>query len=582
MEKVMDIKLILSRNDLLPNMGALRSQKILGVDCETTGLDPHRDRLRLVQIACPGSRVFVIDCFAFLPEGLGLLRSFFSARNVKVFHNSKFDLKFLKSEGISPPPLLFDTMLAARILLTSGGPERVSLKEAVAHYLGVALDKKEQGSDWSGELSESQIEYAAKDAEILIPLREKMVKEIYANSLERVAEIEFHCVKAVAEMEYYGVNLDTERWKRLTRDKEAERDNALSELYKFSGKPPSQTTLWGGVEEPEHNFDNNSFTLSLLQKEGIDVKGTSRSELSDYADHPLVSALLDYRRASKSLSAFLYPFPKMINQATGRIHPHYGQISAASGRMSCYRPNVQQIPRETAFRECFSAPHGKKLLVADYSQIELRVAAEVSGDGRMTDAYMKGRDLHTLTASLLCGKAPREVSREERQAAKAVNFGLIYGMGAAGLRIYAHQSYGVLMTKDEASEFRAKFFAAYPGIERWHDNIKASKPSEGRSLCGRRFLYRENQALSGYYNMPVQGSAADIAKLALGMLFAAKKGEVHIIAAVHDEILMECGEDYAEENAALLRDTMEEAGRIVMKNIPCKAEVTIGDTWASK
>lgn len=578
----MEIKIVRRHDELLPFMEKLVSEKVLGVDTETTGLNPHSGRIRLIQIACADSQVFIIDCFSFLPEGLPLLADIFSANNIKIFHNAKFDLKFLRAEGIKAPYLLFDTMLAARILRTSGGPERAGLKEVAAHYLKEEVDKEEQRSDWSGELTDSQLSYASLDAEILIRLREAMVKEIYTNGLQRIAEIEFQCVKAVAEMEYCGVKLDLKKWGQLTREKEEERNAALEELYKFSGRPPVQTTLWGGEEPPEHNFDNNTFVLALLNKFEVPVSGTSRSELSGYEDHPLVSALSDYRKAAKALSSFLYTFPKMVSRTTGRIHPNYGQISAASGRMSCYRPNIQQIPREESFRDCVVAPDGKKLVVADYSQIELRVAAAVSGDGRMTHAYAKGSDLHLLTASLMCGKMVGSVTKDERQAAKAVNFGLIYGMGAQGLMQYARHSYGVSMTLEEATAFRSRFFIAYPGVKKWHEAIKSSAPVEGRTLSGRKFIFEKGQVLSGYYNMPVQGTAADIMKKALGAFFNAKKDSVNIIAAIHDEIILECDETEAEENALLLREIMEKAGNEILKKVPCKVDVDICGSWACK
>lgn len=581
---MMDICLIRDRNELLPHLETLKAQKIIAVDTETTGLSPHYAKVRLVQIACVGLPVFVIDCFSFLPAGADMLAEIIGSPSVKIFHNAKFDLQFLMPYGL--PGRIFDTMLAAQLLRSSGGPEKFSLQAVARHYINEEVDKGEQTSDWTGELTESQIRYSALDAEILLRLRELMVEKIYENQLQHVAEIEFRCAKAVAFMEYCGIYLDAEKWNTLTLEKEVQRDAALAKLYKYTGRPAIQTTLWEDEGEQEIlgcNFDNNNYVTELLQRNNIPVKSTSRAELYPYMGEPLVEAIMEYRKAAKSLSTFLYSFPKVINRKTGRLHAKYGQISAWSGRMSCYGPNVQQIPREDAFRECFTAPEGRKLLTADYSQIELRVAAQITKDTRTIDAFRKGGDLHLLTASLLKNKQIKDVTKEERQAAKAVNFGLVFGMGAAGLKQSALLSYGVEMTIEEATLFRDRYFRAYDGIRRWHDLIKATPPAEGRTLTGRKFLYQAESALPVYLNSPVQGTAADIMKKALGLIIdRIDTSETYIVAVIHDEILLETPEEKAEENALLLKNAMEEAGNSILPLLPVEAVVKISNSWAEK
>ena len=249
--------------------------------------------------------------------------------------------------------------------------------------------------------------------------------------------------------------------------------------------------------------------------------------------------------------------------------------------MSCWNPNIQQIPRSAKFRECFIAPPGRKLIIADYSQIELRVAAEITHDPRMMAAYRNGEDLHSLTASFMTGKSIDAVTKSERQAAKAVNFGLIYGMGAAGLKQYAAQSYGAEMTLEQAEEFRNRFFAAYTGIEKWHRMMKRNPPKEGRTLTGRKFTFSENAGLSILSNTPVQGTAADIAKKALGLL--AKRLEnsnTYIVGVIQDEIILESSDERADEAAEILKSAMEEAGKSIMKYVPCQAEVDVSQNWS--
>lgn len=333
----MDIRLIRDRNELSPYLEALKAQKLAAVDTETTGLNPRCAKLRLVQIACPDLPVLVIDCFSFLPGDAGLLSEIIGSPGVKIFHNAKFDLQFLLPYGL--PGRIFDTMLAAQLLRSSGGPERFSLQAAAKHYLGEEVGKEEQTSDWSGELTEPQIKYAALDAAVLPRLREAMVEKIYENGLQRVAEIEFRCAKAVAFMEYCGIHLDAQKWKALTAEKEKLRDEALAKLYEYTGRPAVQTTLWED-EVLGQSFDNNNYVTELLRRNNVPVKSTSRAELYQYAGNPLVEALTEYRKSAKALSAFLHPFPRAIKDKTGRLHARYGQISAWSGRMSCYSPNV--------------------------------------------------------------------------------------------------------------------------------------------------------------------------------------------------------------------------------------------------
>lgn len=582
----MEIRLIFKKNDILPYLEALKKQKLIAIDTETTGLDPYSSRLRLIQLACDGLPVFVIDCFSFLPEGHGTLTEIISSPSVKIFHNAKFDLQFLLAQAFPLPCRIFDTMLAAQLLRSSDGSDSASLRSVAWHYLQEEVDKDEQKSDWKGELSKSQIRYAALDAEILLHLRAAMVKLIYEYGLQHVAEIEFRCVKAVAFMEYSGIYLDAEKWRALTIVKEKDRDASLHKLYKYSGIPAVQTSLWKDIGEEEAlgcNFDNNSYVVGLLRRHDIIVKSTSKWELYPYAGHPLVEALMEYRKTSKALSTFLYPFLKMLSDKTQRLHAKYGQISAWSGRMSCYSPNVQQIPRESEFRECFAAPRGRKLLTADYSQIELRVAAQIAKDERMIEAFRNGDDLHLLTASLLQNKPMNDVTKVERQAAKAVNFGLIFGMGAAGLRQSALLSYGVELTLEQASLFRDKFFRVYTGIRHWHNSVKTSLPAEGRTLTGRKFLYRANSPLPIYLNSPVQGTAADIMKKALGLIIdRIDISETFIIAVIHDEILLEVPEDNAAATAVILKTSMEEAGNSILSLLPVEAIVNVSSSWAEK
>jgi len=560
----------------------LLSAKVIGVDTETTGLDPYIHDLRLIQLAVDET-VYIIDCFAFEIKGNPILNQVFSGNQVKVFQNAKFDIKFLMANEFSVGGKIFDTMLAGQLLRSAGHTPNIGLKGLCHHYLDVVISKEEQTSDFSKELSQSQLEYAAKDAYILLELREKMIHEIKRNKLVEVARLEFACVLAIAHIEYMGIHLSLKDWQALTLKNEKEEERILEDLYPYIGYPTIQLGLFESVSQSDVNLNSNQQMLELLKKEGIEVDNVSKHALNNYIKHPLVHALLEYRKVNKALTSFLYGFPKLIHPMTHRLHPKYGQIGAYSGRMSCGHPNIQQIPRETEFRSCFSAPEGRKLIIADYSQIELRVMAQVSRDKRMIDAYKNGEDLHRLTASLVQNKPIEAITKDERQAAKAVNFGLIFGMGAAGLKAYAKESYGSDMTLKEAEIFRTRFFDSYIGVNQWQNHIKRYKPKEARTLSGRLFRFGPNSGLSVRFNAPIQGTAADILKHALGNLYKYINGtSIKLVALVHDEIVLECDTNQTEIVKNKLIDIMEFAGARYLKDLPVVAEASISDTWAGK
>ncbi|MCL2321688.1 MAG: bifunctional 3'-5' exonuclease/DNA polymerase, partial [Oscillospiraceae bacterium] len=249
----MQYKLILYPHEIIPYLTGLKQAKVLAVDTETTGLDSHIDKIRLIQLAAMGLPVFIIDCFAFLPEGIHIIKDILESRSVKVFQNAKFDLQFFMAMDVFPFPI-FDTMLANQLLQTSGGASRSSLAILAQHYLNETLIKDEQTSNWQGNLSESQLLYAAKDAYVLLRLREAMVRKIYENNLSEIALIEFSCVRAIAEMEYTGICLDTKLWNKLLIETEKERDEALDVLYTYAGKPIVQMNLWGEDKIISHSF----------------------------------------------------------------------------------------------------------------------------------------------------------------------------------------------------------------------------------------------------------------------------------------------------------------------------------------
>lgn len=570
-------------NEVVPRLAA---SKVLAVDTETTSLDPLTGQIRLLQLAIAHHPVIVVDFFALGQAEREPLKQLLQGSAVKVAHTWKFDWKFLKQAGLEPQGILFDTLLASQ-LLAGNASGKHSLKDLSDRYLGIELDKEYQSSNWAGKLNPEQLAYAARDVAVLLPLREVLKRHLAEAQMVQAALLEFQAIPAVAAMELNGMLLDQVQWATLATEMELERDRIGQTLHQLLKNSDSgQTSLF--PEFDTLNLDSNQQVLQALRSQGIPLRRTSKWALRPLAEqYPVVQTLLEYRKVSKAISAFGTALPKHIHPATGRLHPTYWQIGAATGRFSCSDPNLQQIPRDKGMRCCFVPAPSHRLIIADYSQIELRIVAEISGDRRMTEAYQQGEDLHQLTASLVAGKSMDEVTKGERQAAKAINFGLIYAMSAAGLKRYAKSTYGVEMSDEEAETFRDRFFQAYRGVARWHDEFRrtlyGSESWTTRTLSGRLRWWREKPTLPEFLNAPVQGTSADITKQALAMLPAAlQEIGVLLIGTVHDEILLECPEVIAKDVAHLLQTTMEAAGTKFLQQVPVVAEVKVAGSWADK
>jgi DNA polymerase I-like protein with 3'-5' exonuclease and polymerase domains len=565
-----------------------RNADVLAVDTETTGLDPHTDRVRLVQLAVAGHDPLVLDLWNLDPQDEVGLKATLNRTRTWVGHNLKFDLPFLWSVGYKPKGTFWDTMLGAQLLEAGRPLGKYSLAAVSQRYLNMTVDKTEQTSDWNApELTEEQLAYAAKDAETTLDLYGVLAPLLRASKLEEVADIEFRALPAVAGAEYRGMRLDASQWRPLIAAAQTERDRINGEVQEYLATvaPSSQGSLFGSVTTT--NLDSPQQLQEALSWVGIEVPNTSKDALSEaVGSHPIISQLLEYRQHQKFLSSFGDGLLSKIHPTTGRIHASYRQLGAASGRMSCTVPNLQQIPRSPQYRQCFVADPGHVFVIADYSQMELRLAAEVSGDPTMLEVFQLGKDPHRTTAAGVLGKPEDEVTKGDRQIAKSLNFGLIYGSGAGGLQRFARSSYGVDMSLEEAKGFRDRFMGTYPGISRWHTRISAvtnrnPKDFETRTLAGRRRWHPEPK-LTTAANTPVQGTGADITKLALANLWPVLPDGAWVVGVVHDEIIVECLQEDGDRVAELLSTAMVEAGKCYLKICPVEADSSIGCNWAAK
>jgi DNA polymerase I-like protein with 3'-5' exonuclease and polymerase domains len=580
-------KLITGVEDLTRAANDLRSAPVIGFDTETTGLDPHTSKLRLIQLAAPQAS-YVIDCFRFTTEQLKpVLDLLASPHPVKIAHNAKFDAKFLLRHCGARLNGVFDTYLAS--LLVSAGDEndRHGLEPVANRHLDLQLDKAPQLSDWSRELSEYQIEYAARDAQVLLPLRERLLKKLEEIELLRVAQLEFDCVLSIAALELAGVYLDVARWRQLIDRIRVEHDQVAEELHRELGAGSPQMNLFGGAGE-RINLDSPAQVREALGRIGIEISNTREWTLQKLArKHPILEKLLKHRHLSKNLSSYGEGMLDYINPATGRIHADFRQIGTPTGRITTSSPSLQQVPNTTDYRSCFRAPQGRKLVVADFSQIEMRILADFARDEALLAAFDSGADLHRMTAAQMFGVPLDQVTARQRASAKGLNYGLVYGMGAEGLAGRIESSV------KEAEGLIERYFIAYSGVARWLNNAAqtAVRERRARTASGRLWIFhldpKDREQLGALKrvgkNAPIQGTASDIFKRAMTLLDQALLNrDAQIVNSIHDEIVVECAEPIAEEVKQIVVKKMVEGAKEFLPRVPVGVEAAVSDAWLKK
>ena len=468
---------------------------------------------------------------------------------------------------------VYDTYLASILIAAGEGERRHGLADVVQFFLGRTLDKTEQVSDWgAAELSHSQIEYAAKDAAIMPEVRAKLDERIASDGLERVLKLENECVMPIAEMELNGVWLDAERWREQLAKVTKAQAKYADELQDMLSAGVAQASLFGRAEI---NLDSLPQVTAALTGLGVPVPETTRAwQLQPLAEkYPVVAKLLEYRGVAKAASSFGENIFEFIEPATGRIHADFRQIGAPTGRFSCSSPNLQQIPHEDEYRRCFRAPEGRKLVIADYSQIELRILADLSEDKNFIDAFVAGIDFHSVTAAQIFGVKAEEVTPEQRSFAKRLNFGVVYGLGASRFALMTG------LSQSEAENTMRRYFATYPRMDEWLRMRAKDVLTErlARTASGRmariNFVDGDNSSMGAAQryakNMPIQGTSADILKRALRLLHDdIRETSAQLINIVHDEIVVECDAADADATARILESAMTRAGEQFVRRVP--------------
>ena len=603
------------------HLHTLATAMTVAFDTETTGLQPEEGGLRLLQLGARDCPIVLIDCWELDLAGWAAVRDFFEAKQrFWLAHNAVFDLGWLQEHGIRPKGRVMCSMIASK-LISNGVPNlKHGLAPTVERYLGRELSKEMQVSDWSAPvLSAEQLAYAAGDVQALLDLDLVLAERLGAARLMKAFHLECDALPAMAQMWRTGLPFNRTKLEELQASLEADierygvqfvadLDAALPEEHKLPRDEDGSFNLRNKAEgavrlgtKRHAGFNLNSpkqlvekLTVLLgevpVNKEG--KASAARDALRDYAaDHKVIQVYLLWKRAEKRRQMVI---SLLEHQAPdGFIRASYMQLGAESGRMSCAKPNLQQVPRDNAFRSAAEAPEGWTFVCADFGQMELRLAAAQAEDETMIEAFKNDMDLHTLTASAIYTE-PTEDEKElklRRQVAKSANFGLLFGAGAKGLRNYAG-AMGITMTIEEAEAVRGTFHNTYSGIHKWQrdnaitsDSTRGDKWAEVRiPVSGmRRFLPGDMNRVTVRCNTPVQGAGAAVMKAALGKLWPllAEAGEdqARLSAVVHDECLCLVREGTEAHWMAALQGTMESAESEWLGDIPPLAEANSGKTW---
>ena len=531
-------------------------------------------QIRLLTLRVPGREPWVIDLRA-VGYDLGELGGVIKGCEI-IGHNLKFDLLWLKEKCGILPRRVFCTMTASR-LLTAGGKDPNDLGAVIARHLGIRLPKDQGRSDWGGMLlTPDQIAYSANDVRHLHALRDKLDAAISAAKLDDVCTLEMSLLPVVVDMEAAGFPVDREMLISIGADAARTMVEATEQLRR-------------ALSEPSLNPSSPIQLKAALHKVGVNVDDTSAEVLSEI-DHDAARAVLAFREQEKT-SQQAQSLLKALS-LDGRIHARFEPVGTITGRFSSKEPNLQNVKRGV-MRTAFRAPEGKALVVADYSQVELRAVAAIAGDKVMLEAFRNGEDLHRKTAALVLGKPEAEISKFERQTAKAVNFGLIYGQSAAGLVRYARTSYDVEISLEEATKMRERFFASYRGIAAWHKHAwrKAAEIAGSADCCahtatGRRRLMplggEDWPRFTTLVNTPVQGTCGDGMKMAMVRIGALLPPEAEMVATIHDELVVLANKSDAEAVKTMVVEEMRTAMAGLLPGVPIEVEAGVCSNWGEK
>lgn len=579
----------------------LRAKEVFAFDTETTSLDYMQAQLVGVSFSVQeheAAYVPVAHDYLGAPEQLDrawvleqLKPLLEDAERKKIGQHIKYDANVLVKYGITLRGFVFDTMLESYVF--SSTATRHNMDAMAQHYLGRSTISFESvAGKGVKQLTFNQIElekagdYAAEDAEITLALHNNLwpMLECEPELLKVYQTIEQPLINILATMEQTGALVDGNLLGQQSQQLAARLKTIESEAYELAGQP---FNLASTKQLQEILFDKMG--LPVIKKTPKGQPSTAEEVLQELAlDYPLPKLLMEHRGLSKLKSTYTDKLPQMIQPSTGRIHTSYHQAVTATGRLSSSDPNLQNIPIRTEegrkVRQAFIAPQGYKLVAADYSQIELRIMAHLSGDEGLLTAFAKGLDVHTATAAEVFGVALEDVTKDQRRNAKAINFGLIYGMSAFGLAKQLNVS------RKSAQEYIDMYFARYPGVLKYMETTRTNAQEKGfvETLFGRRLFLPDINAKNGAaraaaerlaINAPMQGTAADIIKLAMINVdnwLQHSGADARMIMQVHDELVFEVAEDQLDDVVDNIKRCMSDAAELA---VPLLVEAGVGNNW---
>ena len=590
-----DYKLVETETDINALVDLLSKQKQFVFDTETTNIDVYSAELVGLSFAIKAHEAWYLSMPAereACQKKLELLRPLFEDENIlKIGQNLKYDISMLAQYGISVKGKLFDTMLAHYLLEPEQRHNMDYLAEVYLNYLTIPIEdligKGRQQKTMREVPVELVKEYAAEDADITLQLYEKLLPLLKENGVEKLFyEIEMPLVPVLSRMETNGVRIDTENLQQISEAFGIEIHKIEEEIYKAAGMPFN-------IASPKQLGE------VLFEKLRIDEKA-KKTKTGQYATgedvlqklshkHPIIQMILDYRSFTKLKSTYLDALPALVNPKDGLIHTSYNQAVTATGRLSSNNPNLQNIPVRTEkgreIRRAF-VPRSSEytLLAADYSQIELRIIAHLSQDPAMVNDFNLGHDIHAATAAKVFHVPMDQVTKEQRSRAKAVNFGIIYGMSAFGL------AERMELSRSEAADIIKKYFEEYAGIKEYMNRSIALARERGyaETILGRRRYLRDingaNSVVRGFaernaINAPIQGSSADMIKIAMIGIhqeLERLKMQSKMILQVHDELVFDAHLDELDTLKAIVQDKMVNA---LPLSVPVIVEMNTGDNW---
>jgi DNA polymerase-1 len=592
---------ILSKQHFNDWLERLHQAELFAFDTETTSLDYSKAQIVGVSFAVvPGEAAYVplAHDYPGVPDQLNRMEVLEKLRPLlenrykpKLGQNLKYDMHVLANHGITLDGIAHDTMLESYVLNSTA--TKHNMDDLAKEYLGVETihyeDVAGKGAKQIGfqEVSiEQAAPYAAEDADITLQLHQVLHEKLMQQPklLKLYTEMEIPLISVLARIENNGVLIDTD----MLAQQSLELSSQINSLELLAHDLAGQTFNLGSPKQIQDILYDRQ-KLPVLKKTPKGQPSTEESVLQELAlSYPLPKLILEHRSLSKLKSTYIDKLPQQVDGQTGRIHTSYHQAIAATGRLSSSDPNLQNIPiRSTEgrkIRQAFIAPEGRKIVAADYSQIELRIMAHLSADEGLLKAFTDGEDVHRATAAEVFGVAPERVTTDLRRSAKAINFGLIYGMSSFGLG----QQLG--LSRNQAQSYIDLYFARYPGVKNYMDRIREQAREQGyvETLFGRRLYLPEinsrNAARRQYaertaINAPMQGTAADIIKramIAVDRWLHLENPDAKMIMQVHDELIFEIAQDHVDVCAAKIRSIMCAA---VELEVPLIVDIGIGNNW---